>query len=119
MATIGDVAREAGVSRSTVSSVLTGRKFVTPETRARIEARDREAELHGELGARALATSRTMVLGVVVQLHGLEFSPALAPFVFASPDVARGHGYDVQLITEADGVAAMQAGDERARRWTV
>ena len=59
-------------------------------------------------GARALATSRTMVLGVVVQLHGLEFSPALAPFVFALTDVARSHGYDVQLITEADGVAAIK-----------
>lgn len=108
MATIGDVAREAGVSRSTVSSVLTGRKYVTPETRARIENAIDQLNFTVNSGARALATSRTMVLGVVVQLHGLEFSPALAPFVFALTDVARGYGYDVQLITEADGVAAIK-----------
>ena len=108
MATIGDVAREAGVSRSTVSSVLTGRKFVTPDTRARIEQAIDKLNFTVNSGARALATSRTMALGVVVQLHGLEFSPALASFVFALSDVARSHGYDVQLITEADGVAAIQ-----------
>jgi len=84
MTTIGDVAREAGVSRSTVSSVLTGRKFVAPGTRARVEQAVEKLNFTVNSGARALATSRTMVIGVVVQLHGMEFSPALAPFVFAT-----------------------------------
>jgi DNA-binding LacI/PurR family transcriptional regulator len=108
MTTIGDVAREAGVSRSTVSSVLTGRKNVTPATRSRIEAAIEKLNFTVNSGARALATSRTMVFGVVVQLHGLEFSPALAPFVFALSDAARAEGYDVLLMTEADAVAAIK-----------
>ena len=49
MATIGDVAREAGVSRSTVSSVLTGKKFVRPQTRERIEQAIAEPQLLGQL----------------------------------------------------------------------
>lgn len=108
MATIGDVAREAGVSRSTVSSVLTGRKYVTPQTRQRIEQAIEKLSFTVNSGARALATSRTMVIGAVVQLHGLEFSPALAPFVFALSDAARARGYDLLLMTESDAVTAMK-----------
>lgn len=108
MATIGDVAREAGVSRSTVSSVLTGKKYVRPETRQRIEEVIARLDFTVNYGARALATSRTMILGVVVQLHGGEFGPALAPFLVALSDSARAEGYDVLLVTEADQVAALR-----------
>jgi DNA-binding LacI/PurR family transcriptional regulator len=94
MTTIGDVAREAGVSRSTVSSVLTGKKYVRPQTRERIEQAIADLNFSVNSGARALATSRTMILGVVVQLHGGEFGPALAPFLVA-------------LVTEPDGSAAL------------
>ena len=107
MATIADVAREAGVSRSTVSSVLTGRKFVRPETRDRIEEAIRRLNFSVNSGARALATSRTMIIGVIVQLHGGEFGPALAPFLVALSDSARAEGYDVLLVTESDQAAAI------------
>lgn len=108
MATIGDVAREAGVSRSTVSSVLTGRKFVSPETRARIEAAIAELDYSVNTGARALATSRTMTFGVVVRFHEAEFSPALATYLVAFSDAARERGYAVMLLTEADGAEAVR-----------
>src|SRR3954471_14134663 len=107
MTTIGDVAREAGVSRSTVSSVLTGKKYVRPQTRERIEQAIADLNFSVNSGARALATSRTMILGVVVQLHGGEFGPALAPFLVALSDAARGEGYDVLLVTEQDASAAL------------
>jgi DNA-binding LacI/PurR family transcriptional regulator len=108
VATIGDVAREAGVSRSTVSSVLTGRKFVTPETRARIEAAIAKLEYSVNAGARALATAKTMTYGVVVRFHEAEFSPALATYLIALSDAAREQGYAVVLLTEHDGAAAVQ-----------
>lgn len=107
MATIGDVARQAGVSRSTVSSVLTGRKFVRPETRQRIELAIEELNFRVNSGARALATSRTMIIGVIVQLHGGEFGPALAPFLVSLSDSARAAGFDVLLVTEQDTLAAI------------
>jgi DNA-binding LacI/PurR family transcriptional regulator len=108
MATIGDVAREAGVSRSTVSSVLTGRKPVTPVTRERIEAAIAKLNFTVNHGARALATSRTMVIGIVVQLHGPEFAPAMAPWVFALSDAAHERGYDVLLLTDSDPLGAIK-----------
>ena len=108
MSTIGDVAREAGVSRSTVSSVLTGRKLVLPDTRMRIEAAIAKLDYSVNAGARALATSRTMTLGLVVRFHEAEFSPALATYLVAIADAAREHGYGVLLLTEVDGVSAIR-----------
>ncbi|MEV3939096.1 LacI family DNA-binding transcriptional regulator [Glycomyces sp. NPDC049804] len=108
MATIGDVAREAGVSRSTVSSVLTGRKYVSPETRAKVDAAVAKLRFSVNAGARALATSRTMALGVVVGFHEAEFSPALAAYLIALSDAAREQGYSVVLLTEPDGVEAVR-----------
>jgi DNA-binding LacI/PurR family transcriptional regulator len=107
MATIGDVAREAGVARSTVSAVLTGHKFVMPDTRARVEAAITKLDYTVNSGARALATARTMTLGVVVRLHDAEFSPALATYIVAVTDAARNHGYRVLLLTDFDGAAAI------------
>jgi DNA-binding LacI/PurR family transcriptional regulator len=108
LATIGDVAREAGVSRSTVSSVLTGRKFVSPETREKIESAINRLGYSVNAGARALATARTMTLGVVVRFHEAEFSPALATYLVALADAARESGYAVVLLTEPDGEAAVR-----------
>ncbi len=108
MATIADVAREAGVSRSTVSSVLTGKKFVRPATRERIEKAIEQLSFSVNSGARALATSRTQIIGVIVQLHGAEFGPALAPFLVSLSDAARVAGYDVLLVTEQDALAAIR-----------
>ena len=108
MANIGDVAREAGVSRSTVSSVLTGRKYVAPATRAKIEAAIAKLHYSVNTGARALATSKTMTLGVVVRFHEAEFSPALAAYLVALADAAREQGYSVMLLTEPDGAEAVR-----------
>ncbi|GAB3227457.1 LacI family DNA-binding transcriptional regulator [Glycomyces halotolerans] len=108
MTTIGDVAREAGVSRSTVSSVLTGRKYVSPETKAKVEAAVAKLQFSVNAGARALATSRTMTLGVVVRFHAAEFSPALAAYLIALSDAARDLDYSVVLLTEPDGTEAVR-----------
>lgn len=108
MATIGDVAREAGVARSTVSAVVNGRKLVLPDTRARVEAAIEKLHYSVNSGARALATSRTMNLGLVVRFHEAEFSPALATYLVAITDAAREHGYGMLLLTEVDGVAAIR-----------
>lgn len=79
-----------------------------PETRARIEAAIEKLQFSVNAGARALATSRTMNLGVVVRLHQSEFSPALAAYLFALSDAARHFGYSIVLLTEADGTAEVR-----------
>ncbi len=69
MATIGDVAKAAGVSRSTVSYALSGNRPISRETRERIDAAIAELGFTINAWARALATSQTMVLGLLLQFH--------------------------------------------------
>ena len=61
-----DIARQAGVSRSTVSRVINGERYVSAETRHKV-MRIIEAEgFTPNPAARALVTQRTSVIGVVI-----------------------------------------------------
>jgi DNA-binding LacI/PurR family transcriptional regulator len=105
--TIGDVARRAGVSRSTVSYALSGKRSISRPTRERIEAAIAELGFTPHAGARALATSQTMVIGLFVQFFEDEFSPAMLQYVLPISDAAREAGYDILMVTEADGPHAV------------
>jgi DNA-binding LacI/PurR family transcriptional regulator len=107
MATIGDVARAAGVSRSTVSYALSGNRAISRPTRDRIEAAIADLGFTPNAGARALKTSRTMVLALLLQFHADEFAPAMLEYVLPVTDTARELGYDILLMTEPDGAAAL------------
>ncbi|NML32212.1 LacI family transcriptional regulator [Paraburkholderia sp. G-4-1-8] len=61
-----DIARLAGVSQPTVSRVLTGNDRVNPETRSRVLAAARELKYRPNGNARAMRTSRTGNVGIVV-----------------------------------------------------
>lgn len=65
-ATIGDVARHAGVSKGTVSLAYSGKRPVSEETRQRIFEAAEELQWTASHRARALATSRTGAIGLVV-----------------------------------------------------
>jgi DNA-binding LacI/PurR family transcriptional regulator len=106
--TIEDVARRAGVSRSTVSYALSGKRSISAATRDRIEAAIVELGFTPHAGARALATSQTMVVGLFVQFLGHEFPPAMLQYVLPISDAAREAGYDILMVTEADGPNAVQ-----------
>ncbi|HEU0242036.1 MAG TPA: LacI family DNA-binding transcriptional regulator [Micromonosporaceae bacterium] len=64
--TILDVARLAGVSRSTVSRVMNGRDDVRPEVRARVLQVIDETGFRPSNTARSLVSRRTGVLGLVI-----------------------------------------------------
>jgi DNA-binding LacI/PurR family transcriptional regulator len=106
--TIGDVARHAGVSRSTVSYALSGKRTISRQTRDRIEVAIAELGFTPNAGARALATSQTMVIGLFVQFFEDEFSPAMLQYVLPISDAAREAGYDILMVTEADGAHAVR-----------
>jgi LacI family transcriptional regulator len=61
-----DVARRAGLSQATVSRVLTGHPGVQAETRAKVLQAVRETKYSPNAAARAMRTSRTGNIGVVV-----------------------------------------------------
>lgn len=65
-ATLEDVARRAGVSTATVSRSLNAPDRVRPETRSRVDAAVAELGYTPNFGARALASSRTNTIGVVI-----------------------------------------------------
>ncbi|WP_295839671.1 LacI family DNA-binding transcriptional regulator [uncultured Microbacterium sp.] len=108
MATIGDVAKAAGVSRSTVSYALSGNRPISRETRERIDAAIAELGFTINAGARALATSQTMVLGLLLQFHEDEFPPAMLQYILAVSEAARELGYDILMVTDGDGPAAIR-----------
>ena len=108
MPTIEDVARRAGVSRSTVSYVLSGKRSISRATRERIEAAITDLGFTPHAGARALATSQTMVIGLFVQFFEDEFAPAMLQYVLPISDAAREAGYDILMVSESDGPHAVQ-----------
>jgi len=108
MPTISDVARAAGVSMSTVSYVLSGRRPISAETSARVKAAIAELGYHPHAGARALASSRTNVLALVVPLRVDVSVPVIMQFVTAVVTAARTYNHDVLLLTKDEGTAGLE-----------
>lgn len=66
MASIKDVAKQAGVSIATVSRVINGTKFVSPDVRARVEQAIAELDYRSNEIARALKVIKTRRIGVII-----------------------------------------------------
>lgn len=64
--TINDIARAAGVSRTTVSRVLNDSGYVKEETREKIEKAIKELNYTPSAIARSLSTNKTNTIGVIV-----------------------------------------------------
>ncbi|MGW1723249.1 LacI family DNA-binding transcriptional regulator [Streptomyces sp. NPDC002306] len=103
MVKITDVARHAGVSPSTVSYALSGKRPISEETRQRVRASIRELGYRPHAGARALATSRSNVLALVVPLRTGIHVPVVMQFAVSVVTTARRHDHDVLLLTQEEG----------------
>lgn len=75
MATIRDVAEQAGVSVGTVSHVLNGSTLVREETRTRVLDAIRALNYHPKAAARSLSTQRANTIGMI----RTELRPDAAP----------------------------------------
>lgn len=64
--TLEDIAKQVGVSRSTVSRVVNGSPNVSPEVRLQVEEAIRVTGFHPNAAARSLASQRTRVIGLVL-----------------------------------------------------
>lgn len=96
MATINDVAREAGVSVSTVSYALSGTRPIRPETRDRIQEAMRTLGFQPNAMARSLASRRSRVIALVyAQAAGIGGTGG--EFVQAVADRAQEAGYQLVL----------------------
>src|SRR5947208_8554022 len=94
--TIDDVARQAGVSISTVSRVLNRNVPVSEEVVTKVEAAMRSLRYTPRAAARNLATQRTNTLGLLLaEIVGDFFSPLLSGI----EDVAAQSGFDLLIST--------------------
>ncbi|MER3459355.1 MAG: hypothetical protein C4309_12645 [Chloroflexota bacterium] len=66
--TLEEIARLAGVSRSTVSRVINNHPHVRPETRQRVLDIARRLNYQPNAAARGLAAGRTRILGLVIPM---------------------------------------------------
>src|SRR5699024_11056867 len=106
--TINDVAHTAGVSISTVSYALSGKRSVGEKTRRRIEQAIEELGYSPNAGARALAGRRTYILAVTEPLRPDTYTQAHMAFVLATAKAARSFDYDVLLLTQEEATQGLQ-----------
>lgn len=100
-ANIRDVARRAGVSHQTVSRVINGHPSLRTETRARVLAAMEELSFRPNRAARALVTSRSTTIGVLVS-KGFEYGPAASLQAIDSAAREAGYGVDVAHLDAVD-----------------
>jgi DNA-binding LacI/PurR family transcriptional regulator len=116
--TIKDVARDAGVSVSTVSNWLSGRTYgLSPATRERVEASVNRLGYRPSALARGLRGMSTRVIGLIVPSIT---NGAIPPIVRGAEDRASALGYSLFLTNvdrhwdrvEAQGLAMVDRGVE-------
>ncbi|WP_136053780.1 LacI family DNA-binding transcriptional regulator [Microbacterium sp. K24] len=107
MTTIHEVAEAAGVSISTVSYALSGKRPVSEKTRLRIEDAARVLGYEPDAGARMLAGRRTHIFALTEPLRADTHAPTHMAFVLATAVAARRRGYDILLLTEEQASEGM------------
>lgn len=108
MATIEDVAREAGVSISTVSYALSGKRSISEGTRTRVLAAAHKLGYAPQAAARALAARHSQILAVTTPLHPDTDHTAHMAFTMAVTTAARDHDYDTLLLVHDDALEGMR-----------
>src|SRR5262245_22291535 len=98
--TIEDIARLAGVSRSTVSRVLNGQPSVRPEVRNRVKEVISEHGYIPQAAARQLVTQRTRTIGLILpdNAYHLFGNPIFALMCQGVSQVCTQRGYNSMLF---------------------
>ncbi len=112
---IYDIASHAGVSPTTVSAMLTGKRPVSAATRARIEQSIAALGYRANASARALAHGRTDSIALLIPPAGSSLSAFEVDFIARVVQAARASDYDVLVSTslEEEKVFARLVEEER------
>jgi LacI family transcriptional regulator len=98
-ATLHDVAREAGVSVSTVSRALNGQPFVRAEVRDRVHSASEALGYRPDVAARSMRTGTTGAVGLVVS----DISNPLFASIAKAADLALSpRGYALMIANSAN-----------------
>lgn len=96
MATITDVAKDAGVSKATVSRVLNKQGSFSEETISKVMASVKKLDYHPNEVARALGKNRTQTIALIFPTKDI---PAFVEIQAALEDVFYQRGYKVMLFS--------------------
>jgi len=92
---IKDIAREAGVSTATVSHVINNTKYVSDETREKVQRAIEEFNYHPNAHAQMLAFGRSNMIGLLVSDISNPFFPEIIKSIEAAVFAA---GYNLILL---------------------
>jgi DNA-binding LacI/PurR family transcriptional regulator len=112
MAKMTDIAREAGVSLSTVSYTLSGKRPISEDTRAKVQAAIERLDFHPAASGRALALQRTSTIGLAVPQREAVDDRVIMEFVSSILAEAHEHDHDVLLVTGEDHVRTRRVAEE-------
>lgn len=108
MPTSKDVARLAGVSQSTVSYVMSGRRPISEKTRKRVEDAMAQLAFQPNAGARALASRRSQVIGLAIPFVPDLHRGSMMGFISVIAATARQSDYDILLVTDDEGPQGLE-----------
>lgn len=108
MPTSKDVADAAGVAQSTVSYVLSGKRPISEKTRKKVEAAIEQLTYQPNAGARALASRKTRVIGLVIPFIPELHMASIMEFVSVIATTARQYDHDILLVTVDEGAAGLR-----------
>ena len=101
-ATIADVAARAGVTKSTVSHAISGKRPVAADTRLRIEQAIAELGFHPNPIAQRLAAGRSRAIGLVYPLYAPQIAGYEMRLISAAANTASQADYAFVLLTQVD-----------------
>lgn len=99
--TISDVAREAGVSKATVSAALNRKGTVGAETQERVEAAAQRLNYRPRAAARRLGHHAEPAIGIIVKDIA---NPFFAEVIQGAEAAARARGYLLSVCLYGDGL---------------
>src|SRR5215218_3409950 len=97
--TIADIAKRAGVSISTVSYVLSGKRPISGATRERVNAAIEELGFRPNQAGRALASKRSNTVAMLYPSHAQVLSEMPLEFMVSAAGEAARRGYSLLLST--------------------
>lgn len=99
MATIDDVAREAGVSKGTVSNVFTKNRPVSRDVSERVLSAARRLNFRPNYLARTLTTKQTRIIGLNMSAENMKFSQFHLSLINGVLRNCYNHGYRLLINT--------------------
>lgn len=117
MTTIYDIAKQAGVSATTVSKVLNGYPDVSMKTREKVQRITTELGYQPSAVARGLVTRRSMTIGVFFWDHSHSGfrHPFLHGIIESFKDIVGERGYDLLFFSTVQSENSPQGFEARAK----